>query len=503
MAELVTDARRDAALFARTVLAVPSSVVDAYIEFRTPLNSGVALTEHGLADLHQYRQFVAEPAGAAWMDNTTLVTAATLMSDKGLWYMTPLTVWDLATFARAVTSYRFIYHHEHPDVDTAAINARLGDEVLVDVPLPYAEVPVGAQLPAPWEGAHRLLCDAWFAADSWVKRLAGCVGADTLDGRLLEAVRSGWQAVLGRPLRTQEFLDASNVSQRWTSPCNRLLSEIADATGAQESAMYVDLSPSFRDLDRERRELGIADHRRQSEMLTDLNLRAYVNQHLASFFQLPYACASSRMPFRAHLYNRAVGVSQQLATLDLLDHRYREIAGSVTLRLPVLLAIALRGAKEPGGLWDTLADMRAQSSRFRERRAEFDDALAHRDLTEVAAAAKALNTDADNVLKVLGEATIAAGLAVVPALATGDVTGIALGVAGAEAASKKLLPSSLAKRLVWSLGRPELLWLNETVNQAKHLTEAWPDFSRVWKIPDRERDDFAARLGTAASLVQW
>jgi hypothetical protein len=349
------------------------------------------------------------------------------------------------------------------------------------------------------------MCDVWFAANSWIHRLAGSVDADTLDGQLLEAVRSGWQAVLGRPdLRTQDLLDVKNVSQRWTSPCNALLFQLAAATGAEDSAMYVDLTPSFRALRDRDQDLGIADHvgRRQSEMLTDLNLRAHVNQGLANFFHLPYACASSRVPFRAHLYNRAVAVSSQLAAVDLLDHRYGEIAGSVALRLPVLLAVALRTAKEPGDLWDSLADMRAQSSRFRSRRTELDEALARRDLTEVSAVAKALTTDVDSVLKVLSEAAVAAGLTVVPSVATADVTGIAMSVAAAAAASKKLLSSSLGERLLWSLRRPELLWLSETVNQAKHLTEAWPDFSRVWRIPDRQRDDFAARLATAASMLR-
>src|ERR1051326_8423207 len=105
---------------------------------------------------------------SAWMDNTTIVTACALMSEEGPKVMTPLTVWDVVTFVRAVVCYERIYHHEHPDIDEARVNQLLGGDVFKSVPLPTRAIEDGRLLPDPWDGAHRFMCETWEQSFVWL-----------------------------------------------------------------------------------------------------------------------------------------------------------------------------------------------------------------------------------------------------------------------------------------------------------------------------------------------
>ena len=111
-----------------------------------------------------------------------------------------------------------------------------------------------------------------------------------------------------------------------------------------------------------------------------------------------------------------------------------------------------------------------------------------------------MTTDVDSVLNVAGRAVAASGLAAVEELAKGDVTGIATGVAAAEAAGRGLLESSVVDRLMWRLRRPYLLWINDVMDEARCITEAMPDVARIWRIPERERSIFAARFRAMGAL---
>ena len=77
----------------------------AYADYGVPWHWSACQDDLGLRDIGSYKQSVGNGNCAAWMDNTTLVTAATLMSDMGPDAMTPLTVWDLVTVTRAVVCF--------------------------------------------------------------------------------------------------------------------------------------------------------------------------------------------------------------------------------------------------------------------------------------------------------------------------------------------------------------------------------------------------------------
>ena len=172
--ELVTDAAGDAGAFTDTLCHFgadhPRSV--AVLDFGLSFASTASATPSGLAAVRAYRSLVDHRDASGWMDNTTLVTASALMSDSGHDALTPLTIWDLVTFARAVIGYEHVYHHKHDAVDTEAMNRQLGDAVFHDLPVPLDRHPTRI-LPEPWEGPHRLMCDLWSDAFNWLKRLAG------------------------------------------------------------------------------------------------------------------------------------------------------------------------------------------------------------------------------------------------------------------------------------------------------------------------------------------
>lgn len=498
---LVNAARQDALRFAEKVdqLGASSPQVVAQERFGLSFESEAATDSDGLQSLQQYYDLVDMRGGSAWMDNTTLVTAAALMSGDASNVVSPLTMWDLATFARAVVSFDRVYHHEHGSVDDVAINRFVGDEVLQAIPLPEQDPASDSPLPDPWHGAHRFMCEVWGYAYGWLTRLAEREGSATLDGQSLDAVRDAWNRALGRDdLRADQLVDWPPVPKRWMSPSNLLLREMAGFTSVEETSMWIDPTPACQGLAESERELGRAD--RLPALLTDLNLRAYVNQAVADFLGLPYISAAARVPFRRHLYDRAVAVQHRLVALDVIDDRYAEIAASADLRLPVPLAVSIRQANRPEDVWAGIAEIRSGATDFRRHRVELDRALARQDRREAVRVAKALSMQPDNVLAVAAGATVAAGVAVVEQVAKGDVTEVASGIAAVEAAGKKLLDSTLAQRLVWRLRRPHLLWINDIAEESTRLTEALPDTARIWRIPDREVHLFAERFRRMGEL---
>ena len=500
--ELIDSATDDVGPFIQTVAGNEDEpAFRAFAEYGVRWSTGACHDEASLADIAQYRAHVDDGAESAWMDNTTLVTASALMSDAGVEVMTPLTVWDLATFARAVVSFDRIFHHAHPDIDDGVINARLGATIFTSVPLPIR--PTQGNLPSPWDGAHRFMCDIWMDAHRWLRRLHGSVAAETLDGKQVRAVTEAWRAALGRDdLKAEDLVDYVAVDHRWTSPSNRLLLETADVTRVDETRAYLDPTAGFQALEERRRELGLPDDSamRRGQLLSDLNIRAYVNQRMADFFEVPYACSAARLPFRQHLYDRWTATQEALTTANVIDDRYGKLAEGVQLRLPVFLAVALRESAEPKDLWSTLAQLRSQAAPFRAHRAEMDQALARGDLKQAKQVARALNLSVTSLLEVAGSATVAAGTAVLSAISKGDVDAVRMGVAGATAASGPVLKSSFAERLLWRLRKPQLLWINDLVDQAQRLTEGLPDFARVWRLPLNRQAEFATRFNAMAAL---
>jgi hypothetical protein len=497
--ELVTRALGAAGAYADSVreLGADSPRTLAEVELGIPLSSAAVGSPEALEQMRRYKEFVRLFAdGCGWMDNTTILTAATLMSEHGEQALTPLTVWDLVTFLRAILSYERIYHHEHPGIDDQAINARLGEDVLRPVPLPVQE-----GVDSGFVGPSRMMWEVWEAGYGWLRRLAERANTQTLDGAQLVAVRDAWSRALADPqLDVEQLVDWRDASLRWQSPSDEFLRQLADATDVTATRLWIDARPGSKRMDERRAEVGLPPGEQRAALLTDLNLRAHINQQLADFFELPYVSGLARVPFRRHLYDRARAVDDRLATLEVIDDSYARLSQKATLRVPVFLALALRQARKPEDLWAAAAQLRGDAGAYRRIRVWLDEALAREDLNEAEQAAAALSTSIDNVLAVAGAAVAAAGGAALTKVATGDVTGVSAGLAAVEAARKRLVDSSVITRLKWRLLRPHLLWMNNIMDEARAITEALPDAARVWQIPEMQQQAFATRFQAMAAL---
>lgn len=473
-----------------------------YAEYGIPWWNGPCSTARGLQDIANYRKLVVSN-GAAWMDNTTLLTATTLLSEEGPKYLTPLTLWDLVTFVRAVVCYERIYHHEHQDIDDQAINSHLGADVLVRIPLPLCPGGI-TDIPGGEHGPFQWMCNLWDDGQNWLKSLSRSIGKPTLDGEQITAVTEAWRRALRRnDIQPEALVDFRELSIRWTSPSNTRLRELANVTNVGDSLVFIDPNERFQAQFRRIREFGVkADIAavRLSELLSDLNLRTFVNQRVADFFELPYACSAARLPFRRHLYDRAVRIQDSLTVMQVIENRYAELTGDVRLRLPVFISLALLGSSRPMDIWDRLRELRLNARHFRGHRAALDAALARRDLKEIKETSKALYLSVDQVWSIATKASVAAATTIIENVALGDVETVKTGITAAVAAGREVLKSSFRERLMWRLRRPHLLWLNSLIDQAQHLTESLPDLSRIWQIPDKRQSIFAERFAEMARL---
>jgi hypothetical protein len=464
-----------------------------YAEYGIPWYQPVCQDQEGLQDVVAYHAQVEDVHCSAWMDNTTIMVACNLMSENGAEAMTPLTVWDLVTFIRAVVCYEHIYHHEHPYIDDVHINKLLGGDVLKKVPVPFRAIDGDRFLPATWNGSHRFMCDTWADSFAWLQRLHDSVGSRSLDGQQIEEVTHAWRKALGKDdIQPKELVDFVGVNTRWTSPSNQLLKEMVDVTSLEDLQTYLDLNEKLP-------QIFISEG--INNILSDLNLRSHVNQSIARFFALPYACSAARLPFLKYLYNRGLKVQQELYAAKLIDKRYEQLSQGVQLRLPVFLAIALREANNPPDLWIAIAKLRAEASKFRIHRAAMDRALIRGDLKEKKEVEAALNVSVDSLLEIAGSITSPAIAKLAEPLSKGDLPTMKDDISAVFAAGKGVLETSFVERLMWRLRKPQLLWINDLLDQSAHLTEALPDFSRVWQIPPNRQAVFVERFKHMAGLT--
>jgi hypothetical protein len=329
-------------------------------------------------------------------------------------------------------------------------------------------------------------------------------GTASLDGQSLERVVDSWKTALGRDdLSPQSITNVKEAVIRWTSPSNQLLIEMVNATSIKSTVVYLDPDDLMQAIHEQRRAYGLPDiaNERLGELLCDLNIRSFINQRLADFFQVPYACSLARTPFRKHLYDRAVKIQHHLTTGKILDDRYAELTAGTTFQLPVFVAVAMLGCNRPGDLWPRLGELRSKAVEFRRKRVELDEALSRHDVKQLNLVSKAVSASVESLLASIGGASYAAATAVVEEVAKGDLDTIQTGITAVAVAGKQLLHSSFTERLIWRLRRPHLIFLADVIHESQHIVEALPDFSRIWRIPEKRRDLFARRCSAMAKLA--
>lgn len=477
---LVAAARADSQLFADTAkyFGEDSLAMQAWADLgASNLGRANAIVKDSAADkdLRAYFEQADAVENAAWMDNTTILTACTLMSSDGGRWITPLSLWDLVTWFRSVVCYGRIYHHDHPDIDDQRINTLLGETVLHAIRVPYRNKTAGdGWTPVPFNGATFYMCLAGEEGVTRLRELRRAAGSDTIDGRELSAVCNSWITVLDRNLEASDIVDPTHVDHTFRSRSNLLMQQMTEAV---------------KDMDYDREDSSVTEM-----AISEHNFRAQLNQRFANDFRLPYAIGISRAPFRRHLAARAARIQQELLSIRLLDRRYEELAVNSPLQIPAFLALALRGANSPEDLWGALAEQRREAARFRSRRAALDMALADGDVVECREASKALHTEIEHLTSLAGGMLVNTATAVTSQITQGTPDQISVSVAAAEAAVSRLISSSLADRILWRLRRPQLLYMNNIIDQARHITNALPACSRVWQIAERDQERFAERF---------
>jgi hypothetical protein len=251
-----------------------------------------------------------------------------------------------------------------------------------------------------------------------------------------------------------------------------------------------------------------------SRMIGEGNYRGYVNQRLAGHLNLPYMPNMARIPFRSRFYDRAHAVSDRLPSILAVNTQYAERATQAQLLfgpplvLPVFLALAVRDAAIPQDLWAAVATLRAQARRYRERRAELDRALEQGDLDVTAATLKAVRTEAAKLATLLAGAGRSSAESLISAVESKPVallSGMPLdwlqaGLTALIAGARKLLPESVAHRLMWRLCRPEFRFLSDIASQSRAISTSMPAIQRLWGLPELRVDDFRRRYESFAGL---
>ena len=74
------------------------------------------------------------------------------------------------------------------------------------------------------------------------------------------------------------------------------------------------------------------------------------------------------------------------------------------------------------------------------------------------------------------------------------------GLSALIAGARKLLPESVAHRLMWRLCRPELRFLSDITSQSRAISTSMPAIQRLWGLPEWQIDNFRRRYESFATF---
>ena len=440
---------------------------DALMIIDSGLGSGARLSDRDIAEWRRWRPSPEETTGSVYLDSTTVVTAARLLAGERSW-LTPLTLWDLATVAQRVVMCERIYYTGAPFITAKELNGLLGDEVFVAVErLDEREavgpaVVYGAQLERYRDLVEPLVYGHDLAPGSyWADAVA--------------AVAEAWSVVVGRPVDPAEAM-VPCAGNAWFTPKVEL---IRDA--------YCE-------------DLALATPSGCEPVLGDVTFRAYASQCFAQLLGLPYAPSLVRMPFRQRFCRRSRELEDRMPSVEALDAAYRELAADADLALPFFLAVALADARAPEDVWALLGDLRVRATRFRQRRWELDETLARGQVSDEARRLlSAVRSEALKLTDLLGF-----GYEVVAQVLgrVGRATPIHLpdDMATLAGIARANLPADVRERLWWWFFRPELRFLTEMRTQSRQMTNAMPQLGRVFGLPPSHDAAFRRRFAQLAPL---
>lgn len=503
---LMSRAESDVAVNAK-VLGTDEARVTGFIDFDIPFNGSPVATWDDLADVTRWLQQPRRYSGTGvLMDNTTIVTLTSLLAGDRL---SPLMLWDLGRAVTALVTYESVFHFVNSEVDDDALNAALGQDVFHPLSLPSL-----GPLYDP-TGVRGLFNKAWQSTDLVMRKLEASVGTPTVEGLEIEALTNQWSLAVGMPLTPADVIDSELSNHEWNSPGYALLYDLWRVSNAGIGPLRPDtqnLDTSLQIINRP--EVSMAHKRLFRRTIREGNYRGHINQRLADHLSLPYRPNVARIPFQSRFYDRARAISDRLPSILALDRQYAERAAQAQLLsgapfvLPVFLALAIRDAATTQDLWAAVATLRGQAHRYRERRADLDRALEQGDLDVTANTLKAVRTEASKLTTLLVHAGRSSTESLIGAVETSPVTllsGMPLdwlqtGLSALIAGTRKLLPASVAHRLMWRLCRPEFRFLSDIASQSRAISNSMPAIQRLWGLPERRVDDFQRRYEGFAGL---
>jgi hypothetical protein len=244
--------------------------------------------------------------------------------------------------------------------------------------------------------------------------------------------------------------------------------------------------------------------------LTECNYRGHVNQQLANLLGLPYSPSIARVAFRALHQTLPREVDDRILSIELANQAYMERVAAahrlpeLLIELPVLTAVVLARSATRGELWSSLAEVRAEATLYRARRADLEISLADGDQRTIDDVARAVRTEVARLRdRLRGNGRAMQESAVTVAEALPEVLSSPFGLLGPAlsglfAAGRALLPAELAERLIWRLTRPHYRFLSDIRTESRAITKAMPRIQRFWAVPDSQAAILADRFGRFA-----
>jgi hypothetical protein len=462
---------------------------DRYVAIDECFDEGRAVVEKTLG---------ADGASGAFFDTTTLYTVDRLMRQDNS-YLTPTTLVDLANFVSAVVLFDRVFYLETAAIDSDALNAALGSDVIV--PLPLSRFSAGLRMEA------GILADTWQASGNHCSQLLRATKQSNAHYDERCAVERAWTVLLGRDLTIDDLLDEWYVDKSYDSDGPELILRMLDTGrsigGSSQAFQHIAGQLRIRDLDQWATGAGMpAD---VSHVVTECNYRACFNSHVGYYLNLRYVANSFRLPFQRFLFDRAYSADADLATLHLIEQEYARqvanlrLASTSGLVVPFFLAAILADLQRVEDFGAVLGAVRRQAAALRRRRRELDEAIAGDNPQVVKKVLASLRVEAKKLNAGVAKSASASTAAVAVSALSGAAAPVLLAAIFVVAFAGSFAPEAVS-RIVRRATRPEWWMLANQARVATSMLNAYPRVAELWGVPAQSQRDFSVQFASLSRL---
>jgi hypothetical protein len=415
-----------------------------------------------------------------FVDNTTIYSYRTLTSEafSGDGFIAAISLMDLDTIIRSLVLCERVFHLANQSIKDSSINAELGDDVLVPIPIEAkAHASVDSIVWSLGDEWDRCAHDLWWYAN-WPRE-----SGPAADGA---AMKRAWETLLGSAIGWDAVQgDRPSVDRdQWSSwPPNN----VARMAAVQHGLRYWRFLNSS--------DLGF---------IYESNLRALFNSRIADALELAYAPSISRVPFNLHRLNNAVIAHD--AFLDVAEiqnaviSRTKAAERSYTVRVPVLLSVVLSRMKRRKDFWPLVANLRNDARRYRAGRHDIREALAAGDERAYRRLRKSIGKETATWSEGLASTALTTAAVSVPLLSIGHgEAALAVAILRALMAARDLKMDAVSA-LVSRITRNEDWFVTRVGDSAAAITNALPRIQSLWALPDSEAGQCADALKRLANV---